>query len=165
MHLARRAAHAPHRGDIDYLSALFVNHVGQSRLNAVERALNRDAHHAVEILLGDVAEHLLLSDSGVVYKHAYSAELPAGEVRHLVHFASRAHIGSEADRPAVFFVYLAAESERRILRSAVVYQHAESVFCKGKSRRTAYAAGSSGYYHIFVSYAHFENPVNCPFEP
>lgn len=142
-----------------------MNHVGQSRLNAVERALDRDAHHAVEILLGDVAEHLLLSDSGVVYKNAYSAELPAGEVRHLAHFAFRAHIGSEADRPAVFFVYLAAESERRIFGSTVVYQHAESVFCKGKSRRTAYAAGSSGYYHIFVSYAHFENPVNCPFEP
>ena len=91
--------------------------------------------------------------------------LPSSLRAKSVHFASHAYIGSEADRPAVFFVYLAAESERRIFGSTVVYQHAESVFCKGKSRRTAYAAGSSGYYHIFVIYAHFEKPVNCPFEP
>ena len=139
-----------------------MHHVGQSRLGAVERALDGDAHHAVEILLGDVAEHLLLSYSGVVYEHAYRAQLPAGEVRHFVNVAAHAHIGLEANRPAALRIYLLAELFGSVLCGAVVYQNAEAVFCKGKSRRTAYAAGSSGYYHVFVSYTHFTSPGNPP---
>ena len=76
--------------------------------------------------------------------------------------AAHAHIGLEANRPAALRIYLLAELFGSVLCGAVVYQNAEAVFCKGKSRRTAYAAGSSGYYHVFVSYTHFTSPGNPP---
>ena len=119
-HLTAGAPLTPDGGNVHDAACVLVEHVGQHRLDGVERAVHIDGEVPVPQLRGDVLEQGLTRHTGVVHQQRYRAEGFLHLPHHGCHLVLLRHVGLDHHGPAALCRQLLQQRPGAVLPDPIV---------------------------------------------
>ena len=139
MHLAGSTRNAPHRRNVDYLSAFVVYHMRKNGLSAVVNTLYINSKKPVPLFLGNIGKKYLLRNTCIVYENIRTAEFLFSKCCHSVYLAAYGNISLECLSVSAAAIDDTADFGGFFSRAAVIYNNIIPVLTEKNSAGFSYA--------------------------